>query len=176
MLIHSTAGALFGALLGLGLALCTDTAGAQQPSPPAKPPSPSAIANATELATLKGVKAMFEPMVVGMVEKAKGMFLQTNPMLGKDLNEVAAKLRLDYVPRSAEAVAETARLYATRFSEQELKDAIAFYKSPLGHKLLTEEPLIADQSLRFATGWADKLSEEIVGKMRTEMKKRGHDI
>jgi hypothetical protein len=30
--------------------------------------------------------------------------------------------------------------------------------------------------LRFATGWADKLSEEIVGKMRTEMKKRGHDI
>lgn len=176
MLIHSTAGALFGALLGLGLALCTDTAGAQQPSPPAKPPSPSAIANATELATLKGVKAMFEPMVVGMVEKAKGMFLQTNPMLGKDLNEVAAKLRLDYVPRSAEAVTETARLYATRFSEQELKDAIAFYKSPLGHKLLTEEPLIADQSLRFATGWADKLSEEIVGKMRTEMKKRGHDI
>jgi uncharacterized protein len=169
MLSHSTAGALFGALLGLGLALSPGTAGAQQPSP-------SAMANATELATLKGVKSMFEPMVVGMVEKAKGMFLQTNPMLGKDLNEVAAKLRLDYVPRSAEAVAETARLYATRFSEQELKDAIAFYKSPLGHKLLTEEPRIADQSLRFATGWADKLSEEIVGKMRTEMKKRGHDI
>ena len=176
MLSHSTAGAFFGALLGLGLALCPGTAGAQQPSPSAKQPSPAAMANATELATLKGVKSMFEPMVVGMVEKAKGMFLQTNPMLGKDLNEVAAKLRLDYVPRSAEAVAETARLYATRFSEQELKDAIAFYKSPLGHKLLTEEPLIADQSLRFATGWADKLSEEIVGKMRTEMKKRGHDI
>ena len=176
MLIHSTAGALFGALLGLGLALCTDTAGAQQPSPSAKPPSPSAIANATELATLKGAKAMFEPMVVGMVEKAKGMFLQTNPMLGKDLNEVAAKLRLDYVPRSAEAVTETARLYAARFTEQELKDAITFYKSPLGHKLLTEEPSIADQTLRFATDWADKLSEEIVGKMRTEMKKRGHDI
>jgi len=175
MLSHSTAGALFAALVGLGLALCPGTAGAQQ-TPPAKQPSASAMANATELATLKGVKAMFEPMVVGMVEKAKGMFLQTNPMLGKDLNEVAAKLRLDYVPRSAEAVAETARLYATRFSEQELKDAIAFYKSPLGHKLLTEEPLIADQSLRFATGWADKLSEEIVGKMRTEMKKRGHDI
>jgi uncharacterized protein len=176
MLSHSTAGALFAALLGLALALSPGTAGAQQPSPSAKQPSPSAMANATELATLKGVKSMFEPMVVGMVEKAKGMFLQTNPMLGKDLNEVAAKLRLDYVPRSAEAVAETARLYATRFSEQELKDAIAFYKSPLGHKLLTEEPLIADQSLRFATGWADKLSEEIVGKMRTEMKKRGHDI
>jgi uncharacterized protein len=176
MLSHSTAGASFGALLGLALALSPGTAGAQQPSPSAKQPSPSAMANAIELATLKGVKSMFEPMVVGMVEKAKGMFLQTNPMLGKDLNEVAAKLRLDYVPRSAEAVAETARLYATRFSEQELKDAIAFYKSPLGHKLLTEEPMIADQSLRFATGWADKLSEEIVGKMRTEMKKRGHDI
>jgi uncharacterized protein len=169
MLSDATGAAAFAALLGLGLVLSPGMAGAQQPSA-------SAMANATELVTLKGVKSMYEPMVAGMVEKAKGMFLQTNPMLGKDLNEVAAKLRLDYVPRSAEAVTETARLYATRFSEQELKDAVAFYKSPLGRKLLTEEPAIADQSLRFAAGWADKLSEEIVGKMRAEMRKRGHDI
>jgi hypothetical protein len=134
------------------------------------------MTSATELATLKGAKGIFEPAVIGMIEKAKGMFLQTNPMLGKDLNEVAAKLRVDYAPRTAEPLAETARLYATRFSEQELKDAVAFYKSPLGRKLLAEEPAITDQSLRFATGWAEKLSEEIVGKMRAEMRKRGHEI
>ena len=166
---HATIGAVFAGMLGLSLILYPEMGSAQQPSA-------SAMATATELATLKGAKAIFEPMMVGMVEKAKGMFLQTNPMLGKDLNEVAAKLRLDYVPRSAELVAQTARLYATRFSEQELKDAVAFYKSPLGRKLLTEEPAITDESLRYASGWAEKVSEEIVGKMRAEMKKRGHDI
>jgi hypothetical protein len=166
---YSTAGAARVALLGLGFVLSTGMAGAQQPSA-------SAMATAKELVTVKGAKSIYDPVVAGVVEKAKGMFLQTNPMLGKDLNEVAAKLRANFAPRSAEVLTESARLYATRFTEQELKDTLAFYKSPLGRKLLAEEPIIADQSMRFATSWADKLSEEIISQMRAEMRKRGHDI
>ena len=33
-----------------------------------------------------------------------------------------------------------AQVYASEFTEQELKDLVAFYKSPLGQKLLTNEP------------------------------------
>jgi hypothetical protein len=166
---YPSAGAARAALIGLGLVLSTGMAGAQQPSA-------TAMATAKELITVKGVNKLYEPLVTGIVEKAKGMFLQTNPMLGKDLNEVAAKLRADFAPRGAEVLTETARLYATRFSEQELKDTLAFYKSPLGRKLLVEEPAIADESMRSAGSWADKLSEEVIGKMRAEMRKRGHDI
>jgi hypothetical protein len=174
MFAYPTAGAARAALIGLGLILSTGAAGAQQAAQ--QPPSATAMATARELITVKGVNKLYEPLVVGIVEKAKGMFLQTNPMLGKDLNEVAAKLRADFAPRGAEVLTETARLYATRFTEQELKDTLAFYKSPLGRKLLAEEPVIADQSMRSAASWADKLSEEVIGKMRAEMKKRGHDI
>ncbi len=153
----------------LGLVLSTAAANAQQPSA-------AAMAAAKELVAIKGAKTIYEPLVVGIVEKAKGMFLQTNPMLSKDLNEVAGKLRADMTPRSAEVMSETAHLYATRFTEQELKDMLAFYKSPLGHKLLVEEPVIADRSMKSMASWAEKLSEEVIGKMRTEMRKRGHEI
>ncbi len=139
-------------------------------------PSPAALGAAKEIVAIKGVRTVYEPLVGGVVEKAKRLFLQTNPMLGKDLNEVAAKLRDDLNPRTAEVVAETARLYATRFTEQELKEALAFYKSPVGKKLLVQEPQIADESMRSAASWAEKLSEEVMNKMRAEMKKRGHDI
>jgi hypothetical protein len=30
--------------------------------------------------------------------------------------------------------------------------------------------------MALAGSWADKLSEEVIGKMRAEMKKRGHDM
>ena len=120
--------------------------------------------------------SIYDPVVNGIVEKAKLIFLRTNPTLGKDLNEIAAKLRAEYSPRIAEVVNETARLYAVRFSEQELKDALSFYKSPLGRKLVAEEPGLAENSMKFASGWADKLAEEVVAKMRAEMKKRGHEI
>jgi hypothetical protein len=97
-------------------------------------------------------------------------------MLGKDLNEVAAKLHAEYASRSAEIVNDVAKLYASRFTEQELKDILAFYKSPLGRKLIVEEPAILDQSMKNAQVWAENLSQEVIAKMRTEMKKRGHDI
>ncbi len=126
--------------------------------------------------TIKGGTAIYQPIVPGNIEQAKAVFLRANPMLGKDLNEVAASLRTEYVPRGAELLNEAASIYASRFTEQELKDALTFYKSPLGRKLLTEEANALDQSLKNAQVWADKLSEEVIARIRSEMKKRGHEI
>src|ERR1700730_5318177 len=168
MLRYSMAGVARAAITGLVISAVTSLA--QQR------PSPAALAAANELVTIKGAKTLYEPLIVGVVEKAKGMFLQTNPMLGKDLNDVAANLRNEFAPRATEVMNATARLYADRFTEQELKDTVAFYKSALGRKLLSTEPAIADESVRAAAHWAEKLSEEIMSRMRAEMKKRGHEI
>jgi hypothetical protein len=164
-------------ILALGLAFAVHVGGAdaQQPQQPQQP-SPTAIATAKELITVKGATALWEPLVPGVIEQAKSVFIQANPTLIKELNEVAVKLRAEYAPRSAEVVNDVAKLYASRFTEQELKDTLAFYKSPLGRKLLTEEPSILDQSMRNAQSWADRLSQEVIGKIRTEMKRRGHEI
>jgi len=142
----------------------------------AQQPSPAALATAKEIVTVKGADALWRPVVRGVVERAKGMFMQSNPMLGKDLNEVAAKLYAEYNPRTVELLNDAAKIYATRFTEQELKDLLAFYKSPLGKKMLTEDPAILDQNMKDAQAWADKLSNEVISKMRAEMRKRGHEI
>ena len=64
----------------------------------------------------------------------------------------------------------------THFTEQELKDLLAFYKSPVGKKLIAEQPTIVDASLKFAQDWANKLSDEVIAKMRDELKKKGHAL
>src|SRR5215468_2597480 len=98
-------------MLGIALAASIGTAAAQQPSA-------AAIATAKELITVKGADTLWQPLVPGVIEQAKSVFLQTNPMLGKDLNEVAAKLRTEYATRTAEILNDAARLYAARFKEQ----------------------------------------------------------
>jgi uncharacterized protein len=155
--------------LGLAFALGIGAADAQQPTA-------TAIATAKEVITVKGAAALYSPLVSGVIERTKSVFLQSNPTLAKDLNEVAAKLHTEYAPRGAEILNEVAKLYASRFTEQELKDTLAFYKSPLGRKLVTEEPAILDQSMKNAQTWAENLSQEVIAKMRAEMKKRGRDI
>jgi hypothetical protein len=140
-------------------------------------PSSAAIATAKEVIILKmGGMGLWEPVVPGVVEQAKNVFLQMNPMLFRDLNEVAARLRSELAPRQAELSDEIARLYAARFTEQELRDVLAFYRSTLGRKVIAEEPKVLDAGMTYAQNWANKLSEEVLAKIRAEMKKKGHDL
>ena len=141
-----------------------------------KNPSPAALLMAKELIELKGATKMFDPLLAGVIEYHKSFFLQNNPNLGKDLDVVAQKLVVDLAPRRAEMQQQVARIYAEHFSEQELRDALAFYKTPLGKKLIDEEPKVIDDSMKAADAWSHKFAEEVVAKFRAEMKARGHNL
>jgi uncharacterized protein len=150
--------------------------GMAAPARAANNPSPAAMLLAKQIVEIKGVKKMFDPVVSGVVEKAKSVFMQTNFMWAKDINEVAANMHRDYDGRVTELVDATARIYAEHFSEPELKQILTFYQSPLGQKMIVEEPKAVDESMVGAAKWADNLSEDVMAKMRTEMKKRGHEM
>jgi uncharacterized protein len=139
-------------------------------------PSAEAVETARQIISLKGGENIFNTLIPGVIEQSKYMFEQQNPNLGNALREVATKLRNELAPRQAELNSEVAKVYASRFTEKEIKDLLAFYQSPLGRKLITEEPRALDQSMTYAQDWARKLSDEVVVKMRAEMKKLGHDI
>jgi hypothetical protein len=139
-------------------------------------PTAGALKAAHALIDVTGATALFSPLIAGVVEQSKLLYLQQNPGLGKDLNEVAAKLRRDLAPRFSELTDEVARLYAARFSEQELKEILAFYQSPVGKKMLAEQPQVVENSMKFAQDWANKLSLEVTAKMRVELQKKGHPM
>ncbi len=138
--------------------------------------SVAAIATAKELIAATQATTLFNPLIAGVVEQAKLLFLQQNPGLAKDLNEIAEKMRTDLAPRFSELSDEMAKLYATHFTDQELKAILVFYQSPVGKKLLAEQPTVVDASMRYAQDWANKLSDQVIAKMRDELKKRGHPM
>jgi uncharacterized protein len=142
----------------------------------AQAPTAGAVAAARELIAVKGGGGMFEPVIPGVVETTKNSLLPTNPSLSRDLNEVSLQLRREYESKKAELVYEVAIVYAKHFTEQELKDLVTFYKSPLGQKMLKEEPVALDESLKRAQDWSVDFSEVVMGRFRAEMKKRGHQL
>jgi len=139
-------------------------------------PSAAALATANQLIKVTGATTLFKPLIAGVIEQAKTPFLQQNPMLSKDLNEIGAKINADLSPRFSELTNEVATLYATRFSDQELKAILTFYQSPAGQKLLAQQPQIIEASMNFAQHWANKLTDEVIRQMRAELKKRGHPM
>ena len=157
--------------LALALAIAAPAAFAQGAKP-----SAGALATAKQLVAATGATALFSPLIPGVIEQSKLLYLQQDPMLQKDLNDIAAQLRTEMAPKFAEVNEEVAREYATHFTEQELKDILAFYQTPAGKKLLEQQPQVVNESMKYAQDWANKLSTEVTAKMREELKKRGHPM
>jgi uncharacterized protein len=157
------------AALALGWVVMAGTARAQTPSP-------GALAAAKELVGLKGGAAMFDPLIPGVIESAKNQLVPTNPQLSAPLNEVATLLHKEYGPKRTELLDIVARTYAAHFTEQDLKDIVAFYKTPAGKKMLAQEPAALKESLDAAQLWANQFSDEVLERFKAEMRKKGYKL
>lgn len=169
------------ATLAVGLALSGAPAMAQQAAPKAAAPaqpkaSPAAIAAAKEILQIKNATAMYSGAVPGLVEKTKIALIQQNLNYQKDLNEVAPIVAQQLNGRQNEIGEGMAQIYASEFTEQELKDLVTFYRSPLGKKLIDAEPRAIGLSMAFMNSWAQNFSETVMGAFRAEMRKRGKEI
>ena len=169
--------------LAMGLALTAVPADAQQKNAPAAPAatplkaaSPAALAAAKEILTMKNASAMYANAVPNLVEQTKNTLMQSNLNYQKDLNEVAIIVAKNLAGREKEIGEGMAQVYANEFTEQELKDLVTFYKSPLGQKLLGSEPRAIQFSMSYMNQWAQTFAETINGQFRAEMKKRGKEI
>ena len=166
--------------LALGLALTGVPAGAQAPAPkqpaPVRQASPAAVAAAREILTMKNASAMYANAVPSVVQQTKDVLLRANLNYQKDLNEVAVIVAQKLAGREKEIADGMAAAYANEFSEQELKDLVTFYKSPLGQKLLAQEPKSIQASIAFLNQWAQGFAEVVNAAFRAEMRKRGKEI
>ena len=142
----------------------------------AQQPSAATVALAREVIMTKGANVMTDPLVRGVIESVKNSFVPTNPNLTRELNDVAATLHKELDGKSSEVIDQMARAYATRFTEQELKDLLVFFKTPLGQKYIREEPNALEDGLKRAQQWADAFAETVMARMRSEMQKKGHPL
>ncbi len=142
----------------------------------AQQPSAAAVAFAREVVVARGAGSMMEPLVRGVIETVKNSFVPTNPNLTRELNDVATTLHKELDGKSSEVLEQMARAYATRFTEQELKDLLVFYKTPLGQKFIREEPNAIEDGLKRAQQWADTFADTVMARMRNEMQKKGHQL
>jgi hypothetical protein len=146
------------------------------PAPALKQASPAALAAAKEILAMKNANAMYASAVPNIVDQTKNALVQSNLNYQKDLNEVAVIVAKNLAGKEQEIGEGMAKIYANEFSEQELKDLVAFYKSPLGQKLLTTEPRAIQFSMSYMNQWGQVFAQTVNEQFRVEMKKRGKEI
>jgi hypothetical protein len=164
--------AKFAAVVGLALGLCWSAL----PAAAQNAPSAGAIAAAKELLALKNASAMYTALVPNVVQRTKQLLVQNNLNYQKDLDEVAVKVAHDLAGQEQAVGDEMAKVYATDFTEKELRDLIAFYKTPLGKKLLEQEPRTIQASFDAMNKFAQAFAQTVEAKFRAEMRARNKPI
>jgi hypothetical protein len=166
-----------GLLLGLGLAGLPASAQQQAaPGPSLKQCSASAMDAAREILKFKNARSLYANIIPNIVLQTKESLLSANLNYQKDLTEVSAIVAQSLAGREQEVGEGMAQVYCNEFSEQELKDLVTFYKSPLGQKLLLSEPRAIQFSMSYMNGWAQNFAEIVNAQFRAEMRKRGKQI
>jgi hypothetical protein len=135
---------------------------------------PKALELAAEVVDAAGMKAIAIQMMNQIGPSLTQLVVQANP--GKEAaasdvmqHFVIPRIR-DQVP---ELLHEAALLYAQHFSADELTQMVVFYKSPVGQKLVSEQPKMMQEMTVVSQAWGQKIALEALKAYSDEFKKRG---
>jgi uncharacterized protein len=151
------------------------------------PTSRSAVAQEIMVETKSAEK--LKSLLPLVFTKLRELFLVLHPQLQKEFDAVAPKVLAKAQNRIGELQLRIAAIYASRFSEPELKeilaflkqpaesrDVAAFKKAPTGMKYLNLRNEIQAESRRTGEEWGSKIGAEADEEIKRELKKSGAPI
>jgi hypothetical protein len=169
--------AMIAATLGLAAPAFAQTIpAAPAPAAPAVAIGPGHLQAARDVVMGSGIVRSFEAIPQQFAEEARQTFSTTRPEIMKDLNEVLKGLEGEFNTQRDQMVTTAARVFAARLSEAELKEIAAFFKSAAGKRYVEIQPQMLDDMFNEMQTWTQRLSDMMITRIRTEMKKRGHEI
>ena len=161
-----------------GLALSPVAAQEAAPATPAAPaaadvppPPPETLAAARDFLESSGATKGFEDMIPQFLDQGRLRFVAQRPELEKMINDVALGLVPEIVKQRDVLNDKLATLYTQQFSVDELKEIAAFYHTPVGQKLATNQVKILQASIPVVQAWSRGLSELVAKRIREEVEK-----
>lgn len=158
----------------LVLAIVVAGAAAAQKAPAGS--DPAAVAAARELLIAMGSMKQFEVAIDTMSRGMADAFKRQAPAKAQEIDEVMALMAAKFNARKEEMLTLVAPLYAEKFTPAELNEIGAFYKTPIGQKMIATQPEILQRSMQIGMAWGQAIGQEVEQEARKELKKRGVDL
>lgn len=142
----------------------------------AQTPPPEAMTAARALVTTMKLDARYKAMLPSILLGIKPVLVQDRPEIERDYDAMAAAAGDLYTPYYNAMLDGVSALYASSFSADELRQIEAFYRTPVGQKLLEKAPGIAQQSDELVQGIARKAGDELKARLTETLRQKGHKL
>lgn len=135
--------------------------------------APEHLALARQYVDLTDTAATFEVALVQTGIETMRTLLAQNPSLTEPVNTAINKVLESYKGQKSELLDQFARVYALRFSMDELRDIVGFYSSPTGKKLAASNLQINNDLQTVMDVYEANMKPEFFAKVRAELKAVG---
>jgi len=138
--------------------------------------SPEHLALARQYVEMTDRSAVYEQRVIDVATSVMRILIQQNPALADPVGETVQAVANEYVQEKGSLYNQFARIYASRFTMEELQQILDFYSTETGQKLLNQNPGINRDLSNVLQLWENNASTEFLARVRASLREQGHNF
>jgi uncharacterized protein len=139
-------------------------------------PAPDTLAAAKELVETMHLTRQYEAILPGILKALKPSIVQGRAEVDREFDTLVPIILDAFRSRLDEMTDAVATVYASNFSTDELRAVIAFYKTPVGQKMLDKLPTVTQQTVIVGARFGRSVAEDLRKRMIEELRKKGVDL
>jgi hypothetical protein len=143
---------------------------------PAQTPSPDAMTAARSLVTTMKLPDQYKALLPAILMGLRPALVQDRPEIERDYDAMMPMIVEAFTPYYTAMADDVAAIYANNFTVGEMREMEAFYRQPLGQKVLEKSQLIAQQSLQVSQDASRKAAEDLRARLTEALRQKGHKL
>jgi uncharacterized protein len=143
---------------------------------PAQKPSPEAMTAARSLVTTMRLSDQYKALLPGILLGLRPALTQDRPEIERDFDAMMPTIVDAFAPYYNAMVDNIATIYASNFTAGELREIEAFYRQPVGQKLLQKSAALAQQSNQVGQDSSRKAADDLRARLTQALRQKGHKL
>jgi hypothetical protein len=142
----------------------------------AQAPSPEALAAAKDVIATIHLDEQIAAILPGIIKNQKPAIVQGRAEVDRQYDALAPMILEGFKARMSELTDAAAIIYARHFSTEDLLALNAFYKTPLGQRLLQKLPTVTQETIVAGGKFGRSVGEDMEKRMIEELRKKGVNL
>jgi hypothetical protein len=142
----------------------------------AETPAPDTMAAARSLVITMKLADQYKALLPAILLGLKPALTQDRPEIERDYEAMLPMVADAFTPYYDSMVDGVAAIYATNFTATELREIEAFYRQPVGQKMIAKMPAISQQALSVSQEIGRKAAENLRQRLTEALRQKGHKL
>jgi hypothetical protein len=142
----------------------------------AQAPSPDAMTAARSLVTTMKLSDQYKALLPAILLSLKPALVQDRPEIERDYDAMMPTIVDAFTPYYNAMVDDVAAVYANNFTVGELHEIEAFYRQPVGQKLLEKTPALTQQSNQVSQDASRRAADDLRTRLTEALRQKGHKL